>query len=128
MQGAGSGVHSPVVLNLVKIWMAKIFASLATPFGGSPACWSVFKPAAMPATWVPCRQRFELPLRQLKVSALAEPGPVCDCVVLGHRLNRLAAGKALEKHASATTLPKRNSWSDLTPVSSTATAWPAPVA
>src|SRR5262245_303796 len=127
-QGAGLGEQLAALSKRVKIWTAKILPFLATPFGGSPPCWLVFRPAAMPATCVPWSQIFCEPLMQAAVSASAAPTPVWLDPPPGHRVTCPPPPPAFEKQASAATLPLRNSWLDLTPVSSTATAWPAPVA
>src|ERR1700752_2463066 len=100
MQGAGLGEQVPALLKRVKIWTAKIFAFLATPLGGSPPCWLVFRPAAMPATWLPCWQRFVEPLMQAAVSALAAPVPVWLEPPPGHRLPCPPPPPAFEKQAS----------------------------
>src|ERR1700674_140550 len=106
LQSAGS-------LKRVKIWTAKILPSLETPFGGSPAPWLVLKPAAMPATCVPCSQSCTDPLMHCAVAELAAPAPVCVGVPFGHRLTVVGLpsppAPASEKHASAITLPARNS-------------------
>ncbi|GAA3315255.1 hypothetical protein GCM10020219_031250 [Nonomuraea dietziae] len=83
-------------------------------------------PAAMPATWVPCSQRFSPPTRHLAYSESAAPVPVIWLWPLGHR-DSTPSYSVEEKHASATILPPKKGWSRSMPVSRMATACPAPV-
>src|SRR6185437_8855785 len=124
--GAAAGLQSVAALKRVKTWTAKILPSRATPFVGSPVLWLVLRPAAMPDTCVPCWQRLVEPLMQLAVVESAAPTPVCEFSPFGQSDTPPPPPPALEKQASATTLPLRNSWLACTPVSSTATAQPAP--
>src|SRR5262245_37377731 len=104
MHGAAPGLQSAPLLKRVNTWMAQMNPFLATPLGGSaPICRLVLSPAAMPATCVPCWQRFVDPLRHWAVSGLAAPGPTCVGVPLGQSDTRPAppAPLANEKHASA---------------------------
>ena len=76
----------------------------------------------------PVLAEISVPLMQLAVVEFGGAG--AGLRVQAVRAERYAAAitRALEKQASATTLPLKNSWFACTPVSSTATAQPAPVA
>ncbi|MEZ5144321.1 MAG: hypothetical protein R2726_17640 [Acidimicrobiales bacterium] len=93
-----------------------IDASGATPVN------EALRPAVMPATWVPWVHE------GLIVHGAPDPGPVAVVgSAPGHTGVMPAGALSVEKQASATTLPARNGCEESTPVSSTATVWPAPV-
>src|SRR5262245_42521858 len=107
--------HSPTLLTRENIWTAMIVASLATPLNVA------FLPAAIPATWVPCRH-------SARGQGAAVPGPVAMVgSAPGHTPSKPLAALVLEKQASATTFDCKNGWVRSTPVSMMATVCPDPV-
>ncbi len=83
-------------------------------------------PAAMPATWEPWSHMFTVPARHFGVVASAAAPSVCLFCPFGQS-DSTPASSVAEKHACATMRPANHGWSGSMPVSSTATAWPAPV-
>ena len=112
-------------------WIATIWALLPTPAGGFPVAPQVMfplLPAAMPAVIVPWKQSCFEPLMHCGVSGSAAPAPLWLTPPLGHSEARFVLPPVLEKHASAITLPAKNSWVPSTPLSRIATERPPPVA
>src|SRR5262245_53401826 len=97
--------------------MAMTFASGAMP--PVVAVRTPYRPAAMPATCVPCQHP-----RLESGHGTPAPAPIKDELPPGQYEVLLPAG--CEKHASATTLPEKNGWVLSTPVSRIATVCPAP--
>src|SRR5437762_4257444 len=93
--------------------MAIIEASRATPEKAAP------RPAAIPATCVPCSHPLTKHGNADPKDTLLEAPPGHNEVVPNETL-------VVEKHVSDTTLPARNGWFLSTPESRTATDQPAP--
>src|SRR5262245_20696877 len=114
MQGAANGLQSTELLNPENTCTPMMLASLATPEKLVP------RPAAIPATWVPCSQP-SIVVGQL----MPAPFPTWVVCPFGHSVVIIVV-VVVEKHASATTLPARKGWVLSTPVSRMAMACPAP--
>ena len=116
--GAGDGEQVPAFVSRWKIWIDAMSAIGATPFGNEPLA----RPAAIPATWVPCAQLTPVAV----VHGTPEPGPVSDHTFPGQSPGSQGQIDLRAKHASATTRPLSIECVPSTPVSMTATVWPVP--